>query len=397
MKILKKTLRIVLILLIAAATILAATALINNKKKKLAQAPKYGLGPTPVRVMNARRGSLSTKINYLSVVEPIQIANISARLTATVDTLHCDEGSVVKAGDVLIVLDGREIQSDIASVQADIAKAQSEMAANQATVISLENSVAYWNREAERDKILADKGSIPGAQAEATNDKASEFKGKVDAAKHKSEALQHLISSLENKKAQLETRLSYCTIESPYDGVITQRLVDPGDLASPGKNLLVVEDRSQLKFTFDIPQQDLSKVHEGLAVQFSVNGKAHETKLSHMYPSLNRARMLRAEVFLSDNQIDGLTSGQYLTVSVVLNEIHDAIVLPASCIVESPERSQYVFVVKDGMLTHHKVNVLASTEDEVAVAGIEPDDQVVINTFLGWTTLSEGKKVEVLK
>jgi len=107
--------------------------------------------------------------------------------------------------------------------------------------------------------------------------------------------------------------------------------------------------------------------------------------------------MLRAEVFLSGDQIDGLTCGQYLTASVLLNEIKDAVILPASCLLEGPKHFQYVFVVKNGVLTHCKVEVLASTEDMTAVEGIEAGRQVVTNTFLGWTTLSAGKKVEVIQ
>ncbi|MCD6393417.1 MAG: efflux RND transporter periplasmic adaptor subunit [Planctomycetes bacterium] len=385
------------VLIILVVIVLFSVLLIKRKKHQLAGAPKYGMRPIPVRVITAELGSLSTKIDYLAVVAPVQIANVSARLTAVVDKLLCDEGDWVKAGDMLIELDDREIKNDIASVQADIAGAQSELAANQATVTSLENSVAYWNREAGRDKTLADKGDIPGAQAEATADKANEFKGKSDAARHKSAALKHLMDSLESKKAQFGTRLSYCAIKSPYDGLVTQRLVDPGDLASPGKTLLVVEDRRQLKLTFDVPQQDLSKVQEGLTVRFSANGKTQESELSHMHPSLDKTRMLRAEVFLSGDQVDGLTCGQYLTASVLLNEIKDAVILPASCLVEGPKHFQYVFVVKDGVLIHQKVEVLASTENMTAVEGIEAGRQVVTNTFLGWTTLSAGKKVEVIQ
>ncbi|OQY04176.1 MAG: hypothetical protein B6I25_07310 [Planctomycetales bacterium 4572_13] len=373
----------ILVLIILTAIVLFAVLLIQRKKHKLAGAPKYGMRPVPVRVITSRFGSLATKIDYLAVFEPVQTANVSARLTTVVDKLLCDEGYTVKAGDTLIELDGREIKNDIA-------QAQSELEANKATVTSLENSDKYWNREAQRDKTLADKGDIPGAAAEATADKASEFEGKLDAAKHKSAALEHLIGSL-------ETKLSYCTIKSPYNGLVTQRLVDPGDLATPAQKLLVIEDRSQLKLTFDIPQQDLAKVQEGLSVRFISNGKTQKAELTHMYPSLDKARMLRAEVFLSGNQIDSLTCGQYLAVSVLLNEIKDAVILPASCLIEGPEHSHYVFVVKDGILTHHKVKVLVSSGDKVAVEGIGPNEQVVTNTFLGWATLSSGEKVEIIQ
>jgi RND family efflux transporter MFP subunit len=397
MKTLIKITRFLLVLLIIAALFLFAAFLVNQKKKQLARAPKYVVQPIPVRVTTAKLGNLSTKIDYLAVVEPVQIANVSARLTATVDKLLCDEGDTVKAGQVLIVLDSREIENSIAATEANIAQAQSELAANQATVTSLQNSVAYWNREAERDKTLADKGDIAGSQAEATADKASEIKGSFDAAKHKSTALEHLIDSARNKKAELETKLSYCTIKSPYNGLVTQRLVDPGDMASPGTKLLVVEDRSQLKLAFDIPQQDLPNVHEALDVQFTVNGLARQARLSHMFPSLNAARMLRAEVFLSGDRVAGLSVGQYIEASVILDQTKASVLLPAASLAECPKHSPRVFVVKGDSLTLHKVKILASTEDTVAVEGVEPGEQVVTNTFLGWTILSAGKKVEVLK
>jgi len=397
MKTSKRMVRIVGVLVIVAVLILFGAFLVRRKKKALSAAPKYGIRPVPVRVITARTGSLSSKIDYLAVVEPVRTANVSARLTAVVDKLLCDEGDTVKAGDVLIILDGREIENDIAATKADIAQAKSELAANQATVKSLVDSAAYWGREAERDKTLAEKGDIAGSQAEATVDKASEFRGKLDAAKHKSTALEHLIDSLESKKAQLETRLSYCTIRSPYGGLVTQRLVDPGDMASPGKKLLVVEDRSQLKLAFDIPQQDLSKVQEGLDVEFIINGSTRRTKLSHMFPSLDKARMLRAEVFLAGSQAEGLSCGQYVPVSVILEALNNVVLVPASCLIECPKHFKHVFVLENGVLSHPVVKVLASSEDTVAIEGIKAGQQVVTNTFLGWTTLAGGKKAEVLE
>ncbi|NIA07766.1 MAG: biotin/lipoyl-binding protein, partial [Actinobacteria bacterium] len=257
-----RILRLLIVVAVVAVLVLGARALIVRKKAQLAKAPRYDVGPMPVYVVAAKQGTLLEKRDYLAVVEPIRIANISARLTATVEEVLCDEGDVVHSGEVLIRLDGREIGDDIASVQAQIEQARADLASNESTVASLVKSVAYWDREAKRDASLAEKGDIAGAQAEATADKANTFQGNLDAAKSKSTAIKHLIESLNQKKAQLQTRLGYCTICSPYDGLLTSRLVDPGDLASPGKTLIVAEDRSQLKLAFDVPQQDLPRVRE---------------------------------------------------------------------------------------------------------------------------------------
>ena len=394
---LRIALRILVVLGVAAAVIGGGLWLVQRKQRALAEAPKYGMQPTPVRVAVARRGALVRKRGYLAVVQPVRVANVSARLTATVEKVLHYENEPVKAGDVLVILDGRQVEESIASMKAQVEQAQADLASNQATAEALAKTAAYWEREAQRDKTLSDKGTIPPAQAEGTADKADEARGQRDASQKKSSAIESLIESLRRKQAELETQLSYCTIRSPFDGLVSHRLVDPGDLASPGKVLMEVEDRRQLKLCFDVPQQDLPEVREGLAVRFAVNGQDRKATLSHLFPSLNLARMLRAEVYLSGPEAEGLSSGAYVPLGVVLGETKDAVLVPASSLVESPDRKPYVFVVRDGQLEARPVNVVGSSGDDVAVEGLEAGQEVVLSTFLGWAMLSSSQKVEVMR
>ncbi len=134
----RKGVRILVVLGVLAAVVLGAALPIKHKKQALAAAPKYGMQPTPVRVALARRGDLRKARDYLAVVEPIRVADVSARLTATVEKVLHDENEPVKAGDVLVVLDGRQIEDSIATAGAQVEEAQADLASNQATVASLE-------------------------------------------------------------------------------------------------------------------------------------------------------------------------------------------------------------------------------------------------------------------
>ena len=111
----KKILRTVITLVVIALLIAIGTKLVKRKKAELSRAPKYGVSPIPVHVTTAEIGTLVQKHTYIAVVEPIQVANISARLTATVEKVLCDEGDHVKKGDVLFELDSKEIQNNIAA------------------------------------------------------------------------------------------------------------------------------------------------------------------------------------------------------------------------------------------------------------------------------------------
>jgi len=387
-------LRVIIILLVIALIILGGRRLVMRKKQMLAAAPKYGEKPVPVHVTKAERGSLGEALTYLAICEPVRVADISARITATIEKINCDEGTVVKKGQTLILLDDREIKEGLAAAESEIERVRADLEGNEALVESLKQSVAYWNREAERDKALAERGDIPGSQAEKTQETANEYNGKLLATEQKSHALQHQIESLNTRKNQLSVQLSYCTIQSPYDGLVTRRFVDPGDLASVAKPLLVIEDRSELKLSFNIPQQDLSKIHEGLPLQFKVQDSERRSELTHLYPSLDSDRTIRAESLLNDESADGITCGSYLPVSVVVNTLTDVVLIPEGALIKDPAGKTHVFVVRGEKLEHPAVTILGRNGDKVAVSGIEAGESVVTSTFLGWANLSGGMKVE---
>ncbi len=392
-----KNMRNLIVLLVIFVIFGSALFLVKRKQKVLANAPKYGIRPTPVRVVPARKGDFLEKRDYLSLVEPIREADISARVTATVEKVLHDENDLVKKGDVLVILDGRAQRENISEVRARIEEARADLASNRATVLSLEKTVAYWSREAKRDKTLADKGAIPGAQAEGTADKANEAIGKLSSARKKSDSIAHLIASLQHKQAGLKTALSYCTLRSPFDGIVKERMVDPGDMAVPGKYLMVVEDRSELKLSFDVPQEDLPRVKVGLDVLIHVEGETRIARLSHLYPSLNRARMLRAEVNLFEKNRYNLSPGAYIPISLVVAKMQDVTLVPSSCIVNSPEGRPEVFVVIKNRIKARQVTVRGANGDLVAIEGVKPGELIVKNTFLGWAQLSSGLKIEAIQ
>jgi RND family efflux transporter MFP subunit len=391
---LKRGLRVLVMLAVVAGAVGGGVAAVNLKKRALAAAPKYGMQATAVRVAVARKGDLRRTKDYLAVVEPIRVADLSARVTATVEKVLCDENQPVKAGDVLIVLDGRQGEEAVAAMRAQVEQAQAELASNRATVDAFAKTVNYREREYQRDKDLAARGVIPNAQAEESADKADEARGKLDAARQKSAAIERQVESLKRRQAELETTLGYHSIHSPFDGVVSRRMVDPGDLAVPGKSLMAVEDRSKVKLSFDVPQQDLPEVREGLETDYPVGGQSRKATLSHLFPSLNAARMLRAEVHLNGSGKDGLVPGAYVPLRVLVGNDRDVTLVPAGCVVESPDGKPHVFLVLGDRLEARPIRVLGVSGDEVAVEGVRADEEVVVSTFLGWAQLASGQKVE---
>jgi len=387
--------RWVLLVVVVVALVLAGRRLVLRKKQSLAQAPRFELRSTPVAVATAVTGALEEGHDYLAVIEPLQAADVSARLTATGEAVHCQEGKEVAAGEVLVTLDSRQFRDSLAAVEAQIAQARAQVAANQATVVSLRATVAYWQRESERDRRLAEGGTAPSAQAEATAEKANEARGRLMAAEQTSLALEQQVEALQRKADEVRTTLTYCRITSPFDGVVTAKAVDPGDLASPGRTLVVVEDRSSLKLAFDVPQGDLPAFTVGLPVRFLVGGGAREARVSRLYPALNRARMVRAEALLEGAATAGLTLGATVEATVVFQRREAVTLVPVTALLEGGAVRPRVFVVRDGLLQVREVTVLGTACEQAGVEGVEPGEAVVVSTFLGWARLSDGMAVEV--
>lgn len=385
--------RIIVALVAVAVLIVVGRKLVMNKRAALAAAPEFKLNAKPVETALAVKGSLEEEHEYLAEIEPFQTADISARVMATVVKVWRQEGDVVKAGEDLALLDDRLVRDGIAVVEAQIAQAQAEDAANTATLESLRKTSAYWLNEKTRDDKLADSGTITRAQAQASAEKYNEAMGKQRNADKRSLVIKQQIQMYERKIDELKTNLAYYTLLSPFDGIVSAKLVAEGDLAAPGKPLFMLEDRSTVKLAFDVPQGDLPVVKAGVEAVFEYGGKSFRTTISRIYPKLNRARMLRAEALLTKDAAAAVPLGAYVTLAVQFTLHKDAVLIPTSAIVEV-RGQRLVYTISDGILRGCEIKLLGAACETAAVEGVEAGDEVVVSSFLGWARLADGMKVE---
>ncbi|MFP4393035.1 MAG: efflux RND transporter periplasmic adaptor subunit [Desulfohalobiaceae bacterium] len=386
-----------ILILVAIGLGLGGFLLVQQKRQEMKEAPEYGQRPRPVTVSQARQGDLKQKKHYLAVVRPQEEAGISARVQAEVREVLVDEGDRVQAGQVLLRLDPEEIKHRLQEVKARISQAEAELEAKQATILYLESSQDYWQKEAQRLQKLAQQNAATASEAEKTEDRAKEVQGRLQASRAEARAIRSRMDSLQQQMQEIKTRLSYYTLRSPGPGVISKRNADPGDMASPAQELLQLQQVDSLKLAFDLPQQDLPLIEQGQECIFQVQGQARKARISLLHPSLDKARMLRAEARLQGEQIKGLSPGEFVPLSVVVEEHKAVTLVPRSALIQGPEGREHVFVVREGKLEPKGVQVLGYSRDRAAVKGLEPGADVVRNTYLGWARLSSGQRVEAVR
>ena len=389
--------RIAVFLAVLLFVFIVGRKLIIDKRISLSKSPKFTLRSRPVEVAKAIKGTLKECYDYLAVIEPNQSTDISAQVTARIKKLYYREDDLVANGDILVKLDDQSTLDSISVLKAQMNQVQAELKANKVTLDSQKKTTSYWLGEMKRNKKLAENNAIPETQALAIIEKYNDAHGKELATKEQQSAILFKIETINREITQLETTLKYYTIRSPFKGVISNRSVDVGDLAVPGKYLYTIEDQSSIKLAFDVPQTDMPFLKIGQPITFDYNGTRYKTSITRIYPKLNNSMLLRIEAILDKKYISKIPLGAYVNASINFSTAKDQIILPEDSIVKNDNDKTFVYLVKNGQLSVVPVTITAAASGKVAVKGVNIGETVVTNSFLGWSQLSDGMKVEVKK
>jgi RND family efflux transporter MFP subunit len=373
----KKSIKFIIIIA-AAAVMVAAVA---KRRRGLKQTPAYGMRPLAVHTADVIQETLENSHSYLGTVKPLNTARISSRISARVVAVPHHEGDLVKQGELLLQLDDKDLQAQIKVID-------SQIAAMQSTIKSLETNKKFWEDENRRDSKLAEDGVISTVAAATTHNRMSDAVSKYLSAKAN-------LESLRSSRVNITVKQSYTRLTAPFDGQLTLRNVDPGDLAAPGQPLAVLEDRSSIKIEFAAPQADVEFLKIGMPVYAEVGGKTNSWKISRIYPALNQNRMITVEVETKADE--SLKSGAFISLKAVWLKHDNAVTVPNESIMQQDNGGYAVFEVKEDTLRLQPVKKIMSNTGRTEVEGLTPGSKVVTSTFLGWVNLSDGLKVEVVK
>jgi RND family efflux transporter MFP subunit len=172
-------------------------------------------------VVEVKPTSVPIRVEVTGQVAPIFQATLSSRIQGTIDKLMVREGTKVSKGQLLIQLDNRDLQADLARANAEV-----------------ENAKAHLDRMNQ----LYETDAVSKQELE-----------NATRAYRVAEA---------NRKA-VEAQLSYTVVRAPFEGVITEKKVEGGELASPGQPLLKMEDPRRLRLEATVAEGDLKSVSNG--------------------------------------------------------------------------------------------------------------------------------------
>lgn len=296
-------------------------------------------------------------------------------------------------------LEGARLEAELA--QAQVEAARSQLAQAQA---SLEGSKKGLKtaQSIHSDRTLA-KQQVDAAQSQLDSAiaalKAAEARYEQLAGGARAEDVAMAKASVKQAEAALEQarqQLASCTITSPIDGVVAQRFIQPGEMASPAQPLLILVQPDQLTMEAEVGESIIPHLAEGEPAFVEVDalpGKQLAGKIKNLAPAADsRSRGFLVRVAVEGAQ--GLKAGMLGRMILQTAAAKDVLKVPRESIIAGEDGS-YVFVVKNGKAQRTPVELGLESDNEVEVrSGLKAGDQVVIR---GQDGLSSGVKVVVLE
>ena len=401
---------------LALALCLLALAACSKKAEK-------GAEPiVPVQVTAVRLDSIRRIIFADGVLFPMNQASVTPKVSAPVRKFYVNRGDHVRQGQLLAVLENRDLaaaareskgqyeQADAnykstadATIPEEVTKAQSDLRSAKEALDAaqklLDNREKLF-REGALARKQVDEAQVAYAQARSQYDQAQQHLSALQSV-GKQQQIRGAAAQADAAKAHYqgaEAQLAYTEIRSPITGIITDRAIYEGEMASAGTPLLTVMDVSRVVVRANIPQNQarLLKVGNDATVNQTDGADQVAGKVIVVSPAVDpNSTTLQVWVQMA-NPGGHLKPGVSVHTSIVAETLTNAIIVPPAALLPSAEGETVLMVVGADSVAHErKVEVGVRETDKVQIlSGVKPGEKVII---VGGVGLEDGNKVRIEK
>jgi len=364
-----------------------------------------------VQIAPVEKTTLRHSITAEAILYPHQQAAIVPKISAPVQKFLVQRGSRVHQGELLAVLENRDLSA--AAQDTGGAYKQAQAAYETTTGASLPEEMKKAEADAQQARLALDaqekiyesrqqlfqEGALPRKELDQSTVEVTQARNQYAIARQHLDALMAITRQQELKAAQgqlesaegkyhaAEAQLSYSEIRSPIDGVVTDRPLYPGEMAAAGTPLITVMDVSSVIAKAHIPQADAALLKVGDAGSMTVPGLPEpiEGKVTVVSPALD-PNSTTVEVWLeAKNPKHRLRPGTSVQLSLTARTINDALVVPAAAVVTVPEGTSVVLLAgADGKAHQRTVKLGIRQGDDVQIVeGVAAGDKVVSSGAYG--------------
>ena len=354
-----------------------------------------------VRVATARKEAGPVPFNLPGTVSAFDQATIYARATGYIAERRVDIGSRVRKGDLLVRISAPDLDQQLAQANAQLVQTQAAVTQANAQVDQAASNVNLANVTNGRTSALANLGWETRQNADNTRLGAVGSKASLGSAQAAVKVAQANLAAQYATVQRLQQLKAYEDVTAPFNGVITSRSVDEGDLVSAdsngaGNTLFTLARDDVVRVQVDVPQSGAIGIHDGLDAKVLVQelpGQAFDGKVNRSSVALAQAsRTMQSEVDVQNP--DGvLRPGLYVTVQIGIPRTAPGVIIPSEAILFNGQGLRVATVGDDGVAHMHDVTIYRDFGTTVELRGGLSGGESVILTPP--PTLEDGGKVKV--
>ena len=377
----------------------------------------------PVVTVQAEKvavGSLTETVEADTVLQPQAQSAIVPKISSPVKQFYVQRGSRVHSGQVLAVLENADLAASVVDTKGSLTQAQAtynsttgasvleDMKTAETNVEQAKANLELQKMQTDARQNLLTQGAIPRrdyetskaalVQAQAAYDVAAQHLASLKSVSRAAtiQNAEGAVTSAKGKYQAAQSALSYATVRSPINGVVTDRPLFPGEMAQAGQPLITVMDTSVLLAKVHLPQAQVAGLHVGDKATVTSQGadQSASGSLSLISPALDPGSST-VEVWVKvGNKSGALKPGTPVHVAIEARTLENITTVPAESVITNKSGGTAVMVVgSDGLAHEREVKLGASDgKDTQVLAGVHAGEMVVTT---GAHSLEDSTKVQV--
>lgn len=377
--------------------------------------------PAPVEVTAAKQDTIQRLVRGDGAIFPQNQWNVMPKISAPVQRYLANRGDHVKVGQLLAVLENRDLVATVAANKGQVAQAQANLQSTERVTVpeavvkartdvqSAQAAAGAAKKVLEsRQKLfqegalarkLVDDAAVASAQASAQLATAEEHLKTLESAGTRTqiESARAQLEAAQGQFRSAEAQAAYSEVRSPGTGIVADRPLYPGDMAAAGTPLMVIVDISRVVARVNVAVNEASavKVGQPATVALSAGGQEYAGKVVIVSPAADPSAATMQVWIELPNPHEELKPGATAHAAIVTETIKDALIIPAAAILPGENGGAAVLVVTPDSVAHKRnVQIGVRQGDKAQILkGVLPRENVVI---VGGMGVDDNAKVRIV-
>lgn len=357
----------------------------------------------PVKTARVVKMPMERKVTVIGTLAAYDQATLSTKVPGRLETISVDLGSAVRKGQTIAQIDSQDYRLRLQQAEAALAQALARLGLpmegtddrvdpEQTSTVRQARAVLDEARlHRERSEKLFKQGLIAAAQSDAAESSYKVALSRYQDALEEVRNRQALLAQRRSELALARQQLDDTVIHVPFDGVVRERRVSPGEYLGSGAPIVTIVRMNPLRLRAEVPERDAHYVHARQLVRVTVEGNpnAYTGRITRLSPAITEQnRMLLVEADVINN--GSLRPGSFVRAEIITDNNSVAIAVPTKAIVTFAGIEK-VIVAQNGKAVEKPVTTGRRISEWTEVAGVNVGDAVIVEPG----NLQSGQPIDV--